>query len=106
MNEDKIIWMLSRLEDDRAEKEIDKLLEGVDFNMESIKRKAVQKLVRHNKKSRLRKRLTYAAAVCACFVCLNVAYADEISQTIKSFFNKTRYIQPWLTARPIIFPSA
>ncbi|KAF1084980.1 hypothetical protein SPSYN_01116 [Sporotomaculum syntrophicum] len=89
MNEDKIIWMLNRLDDDRAEKEIDKLMEGVDFDMESIKRKAVQKLARHNKKSRLRKCLTYAAAVCACFVCVNVVYADEISQAIKLFFNKT-----------------
>lgn len=89
MSEDKFIWMLNQLDDDRAEKEIDKLMEGVDFDMESIKRKAVHKLARHNKKSNLRRRLTYAAAVCACFVCLNAVYADEISQTIKSFFNKT-----------------
>lgn len=110
MNEDRIILMLSRLDDDRWEKEIDKLMEGVDFNMESIKRKAVQKLAQHNtsiiKKSSLRKRLAYAAAVCACFVCLNVVYADEISETIKSFFNKTPVYSTMVDGKAYYLPQS
>ncbi len=57
--------------------------------MESIRRKAHRKLKKHNRKAKFRKRLPYAAAVLACFVCINTAYADEISTAIKSFLNKT-----------------
>lgn len=106
MNEDKIIWILSRLDDDLAEKEVDKLMEGVDFDMESIKRKAVQKLARHNKKPHLRRRLAYAAAVCACFVCLNVVYADEISDTIKSFLNKTPVYSTMVDGKAYYLPQS
>ncbi len=106
MSEDKIILMLSLLDDDRAEKEIDKLMEGVDFDMESIKRKAVQKLDRHNKKTNPKRRLAYAAAVCACFVCLNVVYADEISETIKAFFNKTPVYSTMVDGKAYYLPES
>lgn len=89
MNEDKIIAMLSNLDDDLIEKEIDNLMDGVECNMESIKRKAYQKLEKHNKKNKMRKRLPYVAAVCVCFIWINTVYADEISTAVKSFFNKT-----------------
>lgn len=89
MNEDQIIAMLSNFDDDLVEKEIDNLMNGVECDMESIKRKAHQKLEKHNKKNRMRKRLPYVAAVLACFICVNAVYADEISTAIKSFFNKT-----------------
>lgn len=88
MNEDQMISLLSRLDDDQLAKEVDKLMAGVDFDEESIKRKAIQKLSGYSRKVKRRRNLSYAAAVCACFVCLNVAYADEISETIKSFFDK------------------
>jgi len=71
------------------EKEIDNLMDGVECDMESIKRKAYQKLEKHNKKNKMRKRLPYVAAVLACFICINTVYADEISTAIKSFFSKT-----------------
>ncbi len=89
MNEDKIIAMLSNLDDDLIEKEIDNLMNGVECDMESIKRKAHQKLEKHNQKNKRRKRLPYVAAVLACFLCINTVYADEISTVVKSFFNKT-----------------
>ena len=89
MNEDKMIAMLSNLDDDLIEKEIDNLMDGVECDMESINRKAHQKLEKYNRKSKLRKCLPYAAAVCLCFICINMVYADEISQAVKSFFNKT-----------------
>jgi hypothetical protein len=57
--------------------------------MESIRRKAQRKLKKYNRKEKFRKRLPYAAAVLACFVCINTAYADEISTAIKSFLHKT-----------------
>lgn len=89
MNEDKMIAMLSNLDDDLLAKEIDNLMDGVECDMESINRKAHQKLEKHSRKAKLRKRLSYAAAVCACFICINTVYADEISTAVKSFFNKT-----------------
>lgn len=44
MNEDKLMQLLSNLDDDLVEKEIDKLLEGVEIDMESINKKAHDKL--------------------------------------------------------------
>ena len=89
MNEDKMIAMLSNLDDDLIESEIDNLMDGVECDMESINRKAQQKLKKHNRKAKFRQRLPYVAAVLACFVCINTAYADEISSAIKSFLHKT-----------------
>ena len=89
MNEDKMIAMLSNLDDDLIESEVDNLMDGVECDMESVKRKAQQKLKKHNRKAKFRQRLPYVAAVLACFVCINTAYADEISSAIKSFLHKT-----------------
>ncbi|MEN6351182.1 MAG: hypothetical protein ABFD08_17535 [Syntrophomonas sp.] len=90
MNEDKLLILLSSLDDDLEEQEIEKIMEGVDCNMESVREKALQKLGKHNKKANLKRRLSYVAAVCVCFIGFNaVVYADEISETIKTFFNKT-----------------
>ncbi|GBF33405.1 hypothetical protein DCCM_2506 [Desulfocucumis palustris] len=89
MNEEKMIAMLGNLDDDLIEKEIDKLMDGVEFNMESINRKAHKKLAQHNRRTKFRKHLPYVAAVCACFIFINTVYAGEISDVIKSFFNKT-----------------
>lgn len=91
MNEDRMIEILSNLDDDLLDKEIDNLMNGVDCDMDAINRKAHQKLEKYqrNKKATFWKRLSYVAAVGACFICLNVVYADEISKTLKSFFNQT-----------------
>ena len=89
MNEDRMITMLSNLDDDLAEQVTDHLMQGVEYDMESIKRKSRQRLEKHNRKMKLRQRLPYAAAVLACFIFINTAYADEISQAVKNFFNKT-----------------
>lgn len=89
MSEDKMTAMLINLDDDLIESEIDNLMDGVECDMESVKRKAQQKLEKHNRKAKFRQRLPYVAAVLACFVCINTAYADEISSAIKSFLHKT-----------------
>ena len=89
MNEDKLIGLISNFDDDLIENEIDNLLEGVEINMDAINEKAHQKLDKHNKKAKFRRRLPYVAAVCACFLFINTVYADEISGAVKSFFNKT-----------------
>lgn len=89
MNEDKMISMLSNLDDDLIEKEIDNLMGEVECDVESIHRRAHQKLEKHNRKARRRRRLPYAAVVCLCLIGINAVYADEISHAVKSFFNKT-----------------
>jgi hypothetical protein len=89
MNEDKMISVLSNLDDDLLEKEIDFLMGEVACDMESINKKAQQKLEKYKRKTKLKKRLPYAAAACLCLICINTVYADEISQAVKSFFNKT-----------------
>lgn len=89
MNEDRMISMLSSLDDGLANKVIDHLMEGVDCDVESIKEKARQKLAMHNKKTKRRRRLSYAAAGLLLFVSINTVYADEISQALKRFFNQT-----------------
>lgn len=89
MNEDKLMELLNNMDDDLIEKEIDKLLEGADIDMDSIKKKAHQKLNSNNKKVKGKKRLPYVVAACLCLLTITTVYADDISQAIKSFFNKT-----------------
>ncbi|WP_347489063.1 hypothetical protein ABDB91_17920 [Desulfoscipio sp. XC116] len=89
MNEDKMFTVLNNLDDDLIEKEIDNLMDGVECNTESISKKAHKKLDKYNRKIRFRKRLPYVAAICACFICINTVYADDISEAVKKFFNKT-----------------
>lgn len=89
MNEDKMFTILNNLDDDLIEKEIDKLMDGVECNTESINKKAHKKLDKYNRKIKFRKRLPYVAAICACFICINTVYADDISEAVKKFFNKT-----------------
>lgn len=88
MNEDKLIKLLSNMDDDLVEKEIDKLMEGVEIDMDSIKKKAHEKL-NNSKKTRGRKRLPYVVAACICLLTITTVYADDISEVIKSFLNKT-----------------
>ncbi|AOT70637.1 hypothetical protein [Geosporobacter ferrireducens] len=89
MNEDKLIHLLNSLDDDLVEQEMDKLLDGVEIDMDSINKKAHQKLNRNNKKMKGRKRFAYAAVACLCLLSVTTIYANDISQAIKSFFNKT-----------------
>ncbi|AGL00394.1 hypothetical protein [Desulfoscipio gibsoniae] len=89
MNEDKMLTILNNLDDDLIEKEIDNLMDGVECNMESINKKAHKKLDKYNRKIKFRKQLPYVAAICACFICINTVYADDISEAVKRFFNKT-----------------
>lgn len=89
MNDDKLFQLLNNLDDDLIEKEVDKLLEGVEIDMNSIKKKAERKLKNKNKKSKYKRRLPYIAAACICLLTITTVYADDISQAIKSFFNKT-----------------
>lgn len=90
MNEDKLIKLLNNMDDDLIEKEIDKLMEGVEIDMDSIKKKACEKLNNSKKvKSKKRIKLPYVAVACICLLTITTVYADDISQVIKSFFNKT-----------------
>lgn len=89
MNDDKLIGLLSNLDDDLIEQEIDNLMNGDECDMDSIKRKALQKLTAHNKKAKFRKFIPYVAAACICLIGINTVYADEISDVVKSFFHKT-----------------
>ncbi|WP_053955002.1 hypothetical protein [Inediibacterium massiliense] len=89
MNEDQLIDLLKNLDDDLVEKEINKLLEGVEIDMDSIHKKANEKLRNNNKKVKSRKKLPYVAAACVCLFSITAVYADDISQAIQSFFNKT-----------------
>ncbi|MCT4563385.1 MAG: hypothetical protein N4A68_03520 [Maledivibacter sp.] len=89
MNEDKLIELLNNMDDDLIEEEIDKLMNGVEIDMDSIKKKAHQKLNNNNKKGRGKKKLPYVAAACLCLLTITTVYADDISEAIKSFFNKT-----------------
>lgn len=89
MNEDKMTSLLSNLDDDLIEEEIFFLMSDVECDMGSITRKANRKLKKYNRKTKWRKRLPYAAGVCLCLIGINVVYANDISQALKSFFNKT-----------------
>ncbi|MCT4620946.1 MAG: hypothetical protein N4A62_16360 [Marinisporobacter sp.] len=89
MNEDKMIEFLSNLDDDLIEKEVDKLLEGVEIDMDHIKKKACDKLNKSNRKGKRKKRFPYVVAACICLLSMTIVYADDISQAIKSFMNKT-----------------
>ncbi len=86
MNEDKLMELLNRIDDDLIEQEIDKLLEGVEIDMESIKKKGYKKLENNKVK---RKRIPYIIAACICVLSMTIVYAEDISQAIKAFMNKT-----------------
>jgi len=89
MNEDKLIELLNNMDDDLIEKEIDMLMKEVEIDMDSIKKKAYDKLNNNSKKVRGKKRLPYVVAACICLLTISTVYADDISEAIKSFFNKT-----------------
>jgi hypothetical protein len=86
--EQKFIQMLNSLDEDLVNKEVDKILEGVEFDMNSIKEKAYQKL--NNNKKGKKRTLYVATAACLCFLSISAVYASDISDAIKSFFNKTQ----------------
>lgn len=93
MNEDKIMQLLSNLDDDLVEKEIDKLLDGVEIDMESINKKAHNKLNNEinneHKKVRIRKKRFYILVACLIILSVTSLYAKDISKAVLSFFNKT-----------------
>lgn len=89
MNDEKLMALMNNLDDDLAEKEIDELMNDINCDVESIKKKAQQKLNKHVRKTKYKRFWPYAAAACACFLFINTVYADEISDVIKSFFNLT-----------------
>lgn len=93
MNEDKLMQLLSSLDDDLVEKEIDKLLEGVEIDMESISKKAHNKLNNElnseHKKVKIRKKRFYLVAACLVILSVTSIYAKDISKALLSFFNKT-----------------
>ncbi|MCT4605644.1 MAG: hypothetical protein N4A64_05975 [Marinisporobacter sp.] len=89
MNEDKMIEFLSNLDDDLIEKEVDQLLEGVEIDMSIIKKKAYDKLNKSNQKGKGKKRFPYVVVACVCLLSMSIVYADDISQAIQSFMNKT-----------------
>jgi hypothetical protein len=89
MNEDQLITLLSNLDDDLIENEVNTLLEGVEIDMDSIKEKAYQKISNNGKKIKHRRKFTYVAAACIGLLSITTVYADDISQAIKSFFNTT-----------------
>ncbi len=92
MNEKELMSLLNSIDDDLIDKKIDELLneKGDSVNMENIKEKALKKLNQNGsvkKSRRIRKSLVAAALVATLAV--PTVYADEISNAIKSFFNKT-----------------
>lgn len=89
MNEDKLMQLLNSLDDDLVEKEIDKLLEGVEIDMKSINERAHNKLNNQYKKVKSRKRHVYLAAACLGILSVTTLYAKDISEAMMSFFNKT-----------------
>lgn len=90
MTDDKLTRLLNNLDDDLAEKEIDKLLEGIEIDLEAINEKAHHKLFENKNKLRFIKRvLPYTAAACLCLIGITGVYANDISDVVKSFFNKT-----------------
>ncbi|RKD26010.1 hypothetical protein BEP19_03540 [Ammoniphilus oxalaticus] len=91
MEDRKMRALLNQLDDDLVIQEFDKLMEGVEIDMDSIHKKAHQKLRKHNRATKLkrRKRYSYVAAACLCLIGVTGVYASDISETIKSFMTKT-----------------
>ncbi|AFS79054.1 hypothetical protein Curi_c20500 [Gottschalkia acidurici 9a] len=87
MKEEKLIELLNSFDDDLIDQEIDKLLEGTEVDMKSIKEKAYKKL-NGNKKIK-KEKLPYIAAACIGILSISTVYASEISEALKSFLNKT-----------------
>lgn len=89
MNEDQLIALLSSIEDDSVDEEIDTLLKGVEIDMDAIKEKSQRKLNAIKKKTKLSKRIPYVAAACIGILGITTVYAGDISEAIKSFLNIT-----------------
>lgn len=91
MNEKEVMNLLNSIDDDLVDKKIDDLLseKGESINMNKIKEQAMKKIdSKQNKKFTFNKKIVAAAAVMLTLTVTTV-YAKDISQAIKSFFNKS-----------------
>lgn len=91
MNEKDVMSVFNSMDEDLLNEKIDELLaeKGESMDMDSIKEKAMRKLnERENKKKRIGKRALLGAALVATLAFTTV-YADEITEALKSFFNKS-----------------
>ncbi len=89
MNEKEFIKLMQNVDVDLLEENTDELTEVIDIDMESITKKALDKLQKEN--IRMKKRKSYPVIAAALIAALSVSavYASDISDFITSLFNKT-----------------
>lgn len=86
-----ILTLVGNIDDEIIEGKIDKSFEekGVEFNMDNIKDKAMDKINENKSNKRKFKKSPFVVAAVACTVIVSSVYAGDISNAFKTLFNKT-----------------
>lgn len=92
MNEKELLNLMNSMDDDLIDKKIDEFMseKGECININNIKEKALNKMNNANGKRCGLKRKYAAAVLVAATVTISTVYAGDISNTIKSFINKSQ----------------
>ncbi|GAB6180400.1 hypothetical protein JCM14036_17190 [Desulfotomaculum defluvii] len=88
MTEKQIQTLMQNLDNDLLSKELDDLIRGLDIDLDSITKKSFSKL--NNRRLKMKRKRVYPllAASLIAIICISNAYAAEISDFVRSFFNQ------------------
>lgn len=88
MNEKQIQTLMQNLDNDLLAKELDDLMSDVEVDLESISQKAFTKLNKQRIKMRRKRFYPLVAACLITVIGISNAYAADISDFVRSFFNQ------------------
>lgn len=89
MNEKEMRGMMRNLDGEFLERELDVVMDGIEVDVESILDKSVAKLEKEQKKMKKSRWIPIVAAAVCVVVGTSAAYASEISDFVKSFFDQS-----------------
>ncbi|KLU64877.1 hypothetical protein DEAC_c32050 [Desulfosporosinus acididurans] len=90
MTEKQMQELMQNLDNDLLTEELDELMSGMDIDLDSITKKAFTKLNKEQSKMKLKRKRIYPIAAACLIIAIgaSTAYAGEISDFVKSFFNQ------------------
>lgn len=89
MTEKQIQALMQSMDQDLMARELDDLMNGIEIDLDSISKKAYQKLNKERLKMKRKRFYPLVAASLIAVLGISNVYASEISDFVKSFFNKT-----------------
>lgn len=89
MTEKQIHALMQSMDHDLMARELDDLMDGMEIDLDSITKKAYRKLNKERLKMKRKRFYPLVAASLIAVLGISNVYASEISDFVKSFFNKT-----------------